>query len=77
MRRRTINTSWIVECTMRRILALIDTLTDGYPEWSAEREAERRRRARRRVRVREDEAFDDHMTGPTWRNIGGIYEDRP
>lgn len=74
MRRKTINTSWIMECTIRRVLALIDTLADGYPEWSARQEQLRHRRRRR---IREDEAFDDHMTGPTWRNIGGVYEDDP
>jgi len=63
-----------MECTIRRVLALIDTLTDGYPEWSAQQQHLRRRRGRR---IREDEAFDDHMTGPTWRNIGGVYEDDP
>jgi hypothetical protein len=57
---------------MERVLALLDAMTDGYPEWAAERQ----RRARQR-RLREDEAFDDHMTGPTWRNIGGIYEEDP
>jgi len=57
---------------MERVLALLGALTDGYPERSAEQQ--RRRRSRQR-RLREDEAFDDHMTGPTWRNIGGIYED--
>ena len=63
-----------MECTIRRVLALIDTLADGYSEWSARQE---QRRHRRRRRIREDEAFDDHMTGPTWRNIGGVYEDDP
>ena len=57
---------------MERVLALLDAMTDGYPEWAAERQ----RRARQR-RLREDEAFDDHMTGPTGRNIGGIYEEDP
>ncbi len=74
MRRKTINTSWIVECTIRRVLALIDGITDGYPEWASQ---QARLRRRRRRRVHEDEAFDDHMTGPTWRNVGGIYEEDP
>jgi len=74
VKRRTINTSWIVECTIERVLALLGALTDGYPEWAAE---QRPRRRHRGARIREDEAFDDHMTGPTWRNIGGIYEDDP
>lgn len=74
MKRRSISTSFLVECTILRVLALIDAMTDGYPEWEADEVA--RRRARRRMkRIREDEAFDDHMTGPTWRNVGGIYED--
>ena len=67
MRRRSISTSFLVECTILRVLALIDAMTDDYPEWESKK--------RHRRQIREDEAFDDHMTGPTWRNIGGIYED--
>jgi len=53
VRRRSISTSFLVECTILRVLALIDAMTDDYPEWESKK--------RHRRRIREDEAFDDHL----------------